>query len=59
MQYGQTQRWGAEPQHDGGGETGRDGIADDPRRDGVGPQGEALILELQRLRQAFEAGKRR
>lgn len=54
MQYGQTQRWGAEPQHDGGGETGRDGIADDPRRDGVGPQGEALILELQRLRQAFE-----
>jgi HlyD family secretion protein len=54
MQYGQTQRWGAEPQHERGGEPGRDGIADDPRRDGVGPQGEALILELQRLRQAFE-----
>jgi HlyD family secretion protein len=28
--------------------------AGEPRRDGVGPQGAALILELQRLRQAFD-----
>jgi HlyD family secretion protein len=27
---------------------------DEPQADGVGPQGEALILELQRLRQAFD-----
>ncbi len=49
IQYGPTQRWAA----DGGDEPARDGVSD-PRRDGVGPQGEALILELQRLRQAFE-----
>jgi HlyD family secretion protein len=29
----------------------------EPHRDGVGPQGAALILELQRLRQAFERGE--
>jgi HlyD family secretion protein len=29
----------------------------DPHGDGVGPQGAALILELQRLRQAFERGE--
>jgi len=28
--------------------------SDEPQPDAVGPQGEALILELQRLRQAFE-----
>jgi HlyD family secretion protein len=28
--------------------------ADEPRRDGVGPQGAALILELERLRHAFD-----
>ena len=30
------------------------GWNDEAQADGVGPQGEALILELQRLRQAFD-----
>ena len=30
------------------------GSASEPRRDGVGPQGAALILELERLREAFD-----
>jgi HlyD family secretion protein len=32
------------------------GSASEPRRDGVGPQGAALILELERLREAFDQG---
>jgi len=34
------------------------GWNDEPPADSVGPQGEALILELQRLRQAFDDGGR-
>ena len=48
---GSVIRPGERPQHD---DASAQRPAGEPRREGVGPQGAALILELQRLRQAFD-----
>jgi HlyD family secretion protein len=48
---GSVMRPGERAQHD---DAHAQRPAGDPRRDAVGPQGAALILELQRLRQAFD-----
>ena len=48
---GSVMRPGERAQHD---DASAQRPASEPRRDGVGPQGAALILELQRLRQAFD-----
>jgi len=48
---GSVMRPGERAQHD---DASAQRPAGEPRRDGVGPQGAALILELQRLRQAFD-----
>jgi HlyD family secretion protein len=48
---GSVIRPGERPQHD---DASAQRPAGEPRREDVGPQGAALILELQRLRQAFD-----